>query len=279
MAPLLGRKYRLTFGRPGTQGRVVTGLNVSFDIEKTTSSKANSATITVYNLNAESRAALEDPESVITLEAGYESQFGIVFTGNDLIVQTRKVGVDNETTIKSKDGGKQIAETHVNLDVPAGEGLEETVNKIVRHYKDVTGRPVELKKLPRKKAARAKALSKSAAKLLDELLAPEGYEWSIQDGEFRVTKITEGSEETVYILSPQSGLIGSPEKTRFRLPNMDKDSDGISFTCLLNPHITPLRRVQLASENIRGIYKITSVKYRGDFSGSDWYCEAEGIPV
>lgn len=279
MALLLGRKYRLTFGKPGARGRVVSGLDLSFDVEKTTEYKPNTATITVYNLSRENRSALEESDVQITLEAGYEGQFGIIFVGNDLLVQTRKLGVDYETTIKSRDGGVQISDTAINLEIPAGELLEDTIRAGVKVWDKGMGREVELKKLPKKKAKKAKSISKPVAEMLNLLLEPEGFEWSIQDGEFRVVEKTKGSEETVYVLGSNSGLIGSPEKTKFKLPGEKTDIDGISFTCLLNPQVTPLRRVKLEGLNVKGLYKITRVRYVGDIRGSDWYCRAEGIPL
>lgn len=279
MPQLLGRKYRLIFGKPGKQGRVVTGLDVSFECEKTTEAKPNTGNITIYNLSRENRALIEEPETMVTLEAGYEDSMGIIFVGNDLLVQTIKKGVDFETIIRSKDGGKQVAETHVNIDIPEGETMEQSVRKIVKKFNDVTGRNVELAQLPKKKAAKSRLVSKSAKEALTEILEPEGYQWSIQNGEFRVVPLEQGSTETVYVLSSSSGLIGSPEKTRFRLPGKDKDTDGITFTCLMNSEITPLRRVKLESLNIRGIYKVMKVVYRGDYKGTDWYCQVEGIPL
>lgn len=279
MTQLLGRKYRLTFGKPGAKGKAVTGLDVNFTVEKTTEFKPNTATITVYNLSKENRAALEESDIQITLEAGYEGQFGIIFLGNDLIVQTRKIGVDYETTIRSRDGGKEISDTPINLEIPGGEFLEDSVREVVKVWDKTLGREVELKKLPKKKAKKSKAISKPVAEVLNLLLEPEGFEWSIQDGEFRVVEKTKGSDETVFVLGPTSGLIGSPERTKFRLPGDKTDTEGISFTCLLNPQVTPLRRVKLEGLSVKGIYKITRVRYVGDLKGNDWYCHAEGIPL
>lgn len=276
---LLGRKYRLIFGKPGAQGKTITGLDITFDVEKTTEAKPNTATVTVYNLSQESRAALEEPGTLITLEAGYEGQMGIIFVGNDLIVQTVKQGVDFVTTIKSKDGGEQVAETSVELDVAEGEEIEATVRKIVSKFDQITGRTSEFSQLPKKKSPRSYSLMKPAKEALTELLAPEEFQWSIQNGEFRVVHKDKASTETIFILGPRSGLIGSPEKTRFKLLGEEKDTEGISFTCLLNPEVTPLRRVQLNAASIKGMYKVTKVVYRGDYRGSDWYCVAEGVPL
>ena len=279
MTQLLGRKYKLTFGKPGREAKVVTGLDISFDIERTTEAKPNTGTINVFNLSRENRAALEDSEAQVILEAGYEGQMGIIFTGNDLIVQTIKRGVDYETVIRARDGGKELTETQVTIDVPEGEAFDDTVKNVLKQYTKITGRKVDLSKLPKTAAARNKIISKQAAVVLSELLDPEGYEWSIQNGEFRVVPVTQGSDETVYILGPSSGLISSPEKTRLRLPHAQEDTDGISFTCLMNSQVTPLRRVQLAASSIKGIYKVTRVTYRGDLKGQDWYCNAEGVPL
>lgn len=78
---------------------------------------------------------------------------------------------------------------------------------------------------------------------LDKVLAGTGYTWSIQDEQIILLSEAEVSgQEYVPLLTPSSGLIGSPE---FGAPLVKGGSPQLHFRSLLNANIKPGAKVQV----------------------------------
>ncbi len=109
-------------------------------------------------------------------------------------------------------------------------------------------------------------LSGPAMRELGRLLKRAGLEHSIQDGEIQVTKIAAALEGIAVVLSPETGLLGSPEIA----------STGIvKVKALLQTDIFPGRKVSLRSASLTGFYRVEKVTYVGDIAGKDWMVEIE----
>lgn len=269
MADLFNRTYRLRFGQPGAPGREIRNLRVAFTVEKSSDSGANSAVIQVWNLAKESVSELERPGCTVSLEAGYQTKFGMVFKGNDLLVNQRRELPDVITEIRSSDGGTQLRLQTVAIGFEPGAAIKDVVSQIVKSFTDVTTSGLDLEKVELGKFSQGLVATGPAKKILDDILTPRGFQWSIQDGEVRIVAEESTSQDTMFVVSAKSGLIGSPMRTR------TEDKNGITFTALLNSGFRPYRKVKLESENITGIYKIDKVSHRGDSWSGDWYSIVE----
>ncbi|MEI6806470.1 MAG: hypothetical protein WCK49_08200 [Myxococcaceae bacterium] len=61
----------------------ISGLDISFFVEKTLTQEANTAEIKIYNLNAVNRKTLRDQQHIpVLLKAGYENSVGLLFKGD-----------------------------------------------------------------------------------------------------------------------------------------------------------------------------------------------------
>jgi hypothetical protein len=271
MGNLFNRKYRIRFGQSGSPGREINGLRIAFNVERDSDSGANSATIEIWNLAKESVVELERKDCVVTLEAGYGTDIGMVFKGNDILLNQRRELPDVITEIRAGDGGKQIRTQVASIGFEPGALIKDVIKSLVDTFNDVTKSNIDINKLDLGKFSQGFVANGRTKKLLDDILKPRGYQWSIQDGEVRIIQETATSDEMMFVISAKSGLIGSPTKTK------NEEKTGLNFTTLLNAGLRPYRRVKLESENVTGIYKIDKVVHRGDSWSGDWITLVECV--
>ncbi len=104
---------------------------------------------------------------------------------------------------------------------------------------------------------------------LNELFTGEDAVWSIQDGAFHLVATGQLAPGNVPVISAQTGMIGSPERT-------DK---GIKVTTKLDAMIRPGGGIQVNSRLMSGLYRVTKVAHEGEKLGPTWQTEAVGVPV
>lgn len=75
------RAYQFSAGQAGAAGFAITQLHINFSVEKADVSSPNTAKIALWNLNPEHKAALEEKDCIVTLNAGYEGNTPMVLTG------------------------------------------------------------------------------------------------------------------------------------------------------------------------------------------------------
>jgi hypothetical protein len=269
MSSLFNRQYRLRFGQVGSTGREIRKLRIAFSIERDSGSGANSGTIQIWNLAKESVSELERPGCQVFLEAGYDSKIGVVFKGNDLLLNQRRDLPDVVTEIRASDGGVQLRQQTIAIGFEPGSAVKDVVQQLINSFQDVTRSTIDIQKVDLGKFSQGFVATGPVKKILDDILIPRGYQWSIQDGEVRVIEESKTAQDTMIVVSPTSGLIGSPMRTR------TEEKSGVQFTSLLSSAFRPYRKVKLESDFITGIYKIDKVTHRGDSWSGDWYSIVE----
>jgi hypothetical protein len=104
--------------------------------------------------------------------------------------------------------------------------------------------------------------------ILKNLLGGVGLDYSVQDGEIRISGDGSLDSSEVVVVSPETGLIETPAQTK----------DGIAFRILMEPRIRPGTILQVDSEDVKGIYIAQDVTHDGDNWGQNWYTNVEAIP-
>ena len=142
---LYNRVAELQVGLPGGEGRVFRGLRISFEIEKTSNSSANTSKIKIYNLNANSRAFMEQEGLIARLNVGYEPLQGQGFTeilaiGDVAKAYSERKIPDWTTMIEMGDGETALSETAINKNFDAGTSLQTIIEDISSSF----GKPVSL---------------------------------------------------------------------------------------------------------------------------------------
>jgi hypothetical protein len=107
-----------------------------------------------------------------------------------------------------------------------------------------------------------------------------GLSWSIQNGVLQIKKNGDAMSTQVYLLSSDTGMIGSPEKVAV------KDSEdssvtrtGWDVTFFLNGAIDVNDYVKLVSRDVTGYFYVYSIQIAGDNISGDWTCKARLLEI
>lgn len=276
---LFGRRYRLQIfvDRPGAQSDVtIDSLNVQFTIKRSLSNKTpNRADIVVMNLSEDTRRSLHAERNVyIHLEAGYDGLgMSLIFRGDLAEAWSAQEGTEWTTTLSSEDGGKKKRSARVNVAYAAGTSAQRIISDLAGRLDLGVGNALikaAAAKLGRSNSATVnKGLSASGDVIgqLDRVLASCGLDWSVQDGELQVLDSPYAAlPDTPLLLTPTTGLIGSPELGKQQL---------VKARALIIPGLHPGRRVEVRSRYVTGIYRIDTITYRGEAHGAPWDADLE----
>ena len=264
MALLWKRNIAITFGPKGGEGIKVVALRASFELEKTSESSANTAKITIYNLNENHRGLLQNEENVlIILEVGYGEELGQLFIGDVTKVSIMKKGPDWVTSIEAGDGDQGLKDATLDKSYKAGVSLKTVVDDAIKSIKStgaiVTG---TIKGLKEEISQNGFSVSGLAQSVIDDITKKQGLEWSVQDNELNIIPVDEDTGENAMVLTSTTGLVGSPIRRE----------KGIEFMSLITSvEARPGRAVKIESRDITGFFKLRKVTFVGDTDGNAWY--------
>lgn len=275
------------------------GLRFSFSVVRTSTAQPPKMELTITNLGSKSRGTLDglfdvlDPAVDIQIAAGYKRRFGtgggrLIFQGQAYRLEHKRQRVDWQTTISSQDG-RSIYQKALNEVIGPGASA-------LRVFQMMTA------------AGGARLNPKDAAKVFahpgDPITVYDGgftmggqwrdemeafarthrFEFSVDGGELRMWRIDDVLAEKAIVLTPKSGLIGSPVST---------ENGGIRVKSLLQPEIRPGRQIFVSTDTERdvvslairakatgdGFYRVHTVRHTGDTTSGAWYSETEAQPV
>ncbi|MCT8349741.1 hypothetical protein LGZ99_21700 [Photorhabdus temperata] len=255
-----GRQIKLTIGNT-KESIEITNLRVTFEVSKTITSEPNPATIRVYNLNQSHRNLITSKTyNKASLAVGYD-ELRVIYTGDIIEAITVHDDLDFIIELTCGDGYEAYTGALVNKTLKAGAtdaDILSVATKSMKVDKGVVDLPKD-RQLPR-----GKVLTGNARDIMHKIARNNGANWSVQDGNMIVlpkNKVLTDNEG--FVLSQETGMIGSPEKT----------DDGLQITCLCNPalRIGSLVRIKSIIPEYNGDYKITELEHTGDFMSDDWH--------
>ncbi len=253
---------------------VIENCRIEFDIEHNLKKHPNSCVIKITNLNEATRSLFKSSPLKIALEAGYADSAALLFSGDVTFALSSLDGPNWVTTIEGGDGYRVIANATVNKSYKEGT----TKGSIMKEAFDRIGSalPDNIKNsaIYNEVIQGGIALSGNVIPEMDKLLKPNGYSMSIQDGKPMILQEDETVGDT-YTLGEAEGMIGSPE---FGKPSKKGRPPDVRLRCLLHPKIRPGHDVEINSHELKGTFKVKSVKHRGDTHGGDWVTEVEIAP-
>lgn len=288
---LFNRAYAVNLGPPkqttalqyGTIGTNPAPLRVKFEVEKTIfGASPNHTKLELYNLSTESRSAIKKGY-LVELLAGYSTLknksplIGTIFTGNVFMAKSDRSGPEIITTLECLDGGSSI--TYATLDKSYGPGatLVQILTDIATAMSVTTdSNPAGMNAgvavgIPNQIYNNGFICKGPCKDSLNNLLQPQGLEWSIQNGNLNIIPKTAYDGNTAEVVSMETGMIGVPSLNEYF----------VQFTSLLNPRLAPGALVQLISTNtlLNGYYKIRKAKYTGDSHENNWQVACEAVPM
>lgn len=270
-----------------------TGLKLEFHIKKTGDLQPNEGTITLINLNKDSREFLKKKHLIITLEAGYKySDFGLIFKGttefsdstlgstsikgkNSVNITHAKDETDWRTDIQAKDAIKQKRNVIVSKSYSSGTNNKTILNDII---KEITGKGMTkkgygltkgvIKELVEYKFNHGRTLSGTAMDILKKFSAENNVSAFVDDGVINVIGNNSPVSDTAIVLDSTTSLIGSPQPTEA----------GYIFKSLLLPQVKPRSLLKVKSIDSNGYFIVTNINFTGDSESESWYSEMEAIP-
>ena len=275
MERLFKRNVAVTFGSKQTgEAMQFDSLRVIFQVEKNSESNANTAKISVFNLSAQGRALAERKQAVAILQAGYGERLQQLFYGDITRAYISRQGPDWVTTIECGDGSAALRSVHIDKSYAPGTDLKQVIRDVAQSFVD-QGKVVmgSLLGIRSEKTQTGVSLSGSSQKHLDDLAARQGLEWSIQDNTLQVLPKDRDSGLEAVLLTPRTGLIGSPVKREVA------GGLGVEFKALIQAKLVPGRLVRIESRQVDGAYKIQSVTFAGDTHGQAFYAQAKAVAI
>lgn len=250
-------------GPPGGTGILFTEEYMSGSVKTFKGSKPNECTHTIHNLSDATIAQLEAPNQTLQIKAG-TTFVGEIFKGQ---ITSRGVVTKNDipnrtTTITAKDGRRIYRDTQVSRAYPPNT----TVQSVVQDLLTLSGLPVGTGSVyPTDSFPAGWAHQGLWRQALTEILAPRGFYFTIQGGVIYVLNEASTAPGNVPLLSPSTGLIGSPTRTK----------QGCNVASVLNSAIIAGRGIQVQSQFFNGLYRCAVVEHRYDTDGLMWRTDAQ----
>lgn len=299
---LFNRVASLVIGEEGGKGKELAGLRFSFSIQKGSTKTPNQCSVKVWNATPGTRALIETIGNVLILKAGYAEDVGAttIFSGNVTRSLTVREGPDWITELELQDGFMEFRDAKVSLAFGKGATVSQVLSAISKKF----GLPV--RPLPadvaKKQYPAGFAFVGRVRDAMDKVCEYGGLEWSIQNREIQVIKKGGVFKQKAYLLSPDTGLMGSPmlesktmtEKAAAKegitatqpgvrkTTERDKDGEvqevlqvfGYKVKTLLQPLIEPGGYVQVTSKSINGeFFRVEELTHTGDTHGNEWHTE------
>lgn len=281
------RQYRLAAGQAGSTGFEIGGttlsqpipLHINFALQKTDLETPNTGKVTVWNLNPEHLAALNEKNCVLSLRAGYGNTLKLIFAGVISFVSTTSEDADEKTEIEVVDNLIEIRDTYVSL------SYEGKVNwkTIIDDTASQMGVAVSYSYNAGEKfidVSNGYSYVGQAKNVLTKGCDCCGLTWSLQNGVLQVKCPDDVMSKEVYVLSATTGLLGKPSKVVISHDEAtDKSELGWDVTYLLNGAINIDDYVKLESKEVEGYFRVYSLDIQGDNISGDWICTARLLEV
>lgn len=290
MADLFGRRCRVVVATPsaedfrsttfdelevnggeGTDGE--SGLRVAFKIERSDGKEPNKSEVTISNLSPDTRGKLQKKGVKVTLEAGYDATGLARIARFDVrTIDHVRNGADWDTKFKGGDGERAWRFARVSESFAANTGAGDVLDYLANASGLQVGNVPNVVGNLLVRYDHGYVVSGKWKDEMDRLVKSIGYVWSVQDETLQVLLPGQPSTASVPFISPDSGLIGSPE---FGTPEKKGKPALVKFKSLLMPTL-PGARVRLKSERYDGHVRIKKCETAGDTHGGDWYVTIQG---
>ena len=271
-------------------------LHISFAVEKDTTTESNKAKLEMYNLSEATRKKIEVADTEVEIYAGYERAGGAVlaFRGTVTYGLTRDAGTECVTSLELADGTIALRDSYCSLSYAPNTSAKTIIQRCANEmgvpvvYGDDVGELESYKN--------GYSFIGQAKDALTEICNALGLSWSIQNNILNVILAGGTSTNRGLVFSPQSGLVGVPErivqaeyksnksnpkKTQKQKAKKEKPRKkaGWKINTLLVPSVNPADMVKVESKWITGWFRVEKVSHRGEYNGANWGTTMELIEV
>lgn len=258
------------------------GFRISFRIEKVKEFTPGPVSISLYNLGPLSRAVFRK-DNLVTVQAGYGDNAGLIFKGTILRVRTRKQNTDYVTEVEAGDGIFATQNSYVDLSFKTAMPAQAVLASLVGVMQTAgvsQGQILAPTALP---YASGLVVSGRTVDRIKEVCEKNNLEFSIQDGMVYILPrgipkialpviLATGNSPGVANTMPNTGLIGIPE---IRETGSLTEPSRISLKSLLNYNIGVFSPLTVFSKFVNGPFTALKVVHIGDTWTGPWYTEIE----
>jgi len=270
------RQYRLSAGAAGGAGFEIGDgdmpLHISFSFQKTDLNAQNTGKVSIWNLNDQHVAELNKDDCVLSLKAGYGTVMSLIFTGLVTHATTELDGADRCTALEVVDNRIEIRDTYVSLSY-SGNVSTKTIIQDAGNQMGVAvsfSYNAEFFDFPNGFSFVGPAID-----VLTKSCDSSGLSWSIQNGILQIKKTDDVMSKEVYVLSPDTGLLGIPKQVVVSDDKGKKEAQhGWDVAYLLNGAINIDDYVKLESKYVTGFFRVYSLELDGDNVEGSWQCKA-----
>lgn len=288
MSALFRRQVRVLLAVPlssnlsqvSAQVTEIKDLRVVFKVQKALVKDPNTCELKIYNLSGSTRSQLPGTGAKVVVQAGYEGTLAQIFIGDARTIEHTREGADWVTTIRCGDGERALQFARVNTSFGVGAQVSDVITTIGKATKLDVGNlaSVAASVPPSDQYTQGYVAHGSAVKELEKALAKAGYELSIQDGAILALAPGESTTEEVIELSPETGLVGSPEMAsgeKKEGKNKAPSRPVLKAKSLLQAGFGCGRKVKVISRNHSGLFRVVKLEHSGDTFGGDFYSSLE----
>lgn len=267
----------------GSKRYDMANLYFTFEVPFKDSEELGTATITAHNLSESTRKSIKKG-TVIILNAGYEGDVGVIFTGKASRVVNKKDSTEWVTTITAAEALEEWLSNEVNKTYVAGSKASTIIKDLLNLFGLEVG-TVELvvdKEYPRGKLCQGKIKD-----VLTEIVTLDcKSRFLIRNGTVTINDPAKGLDMG-YVLSPSTGLLRATEETEdtettTNQTTIDTGEEAEETTykrnCLLNYHLGPADVIKISSTSLNGKFLLKAGTHKGSPDG-DWVTEIEVKPA
>jgi len=234
---LYGRKCRIYVVNKENDAWEVSNLRCTFTIEKSKLPTINDAEVSIYNLTADTELSLIKEGNRLVIEAGYEGiidtesgqqaetkQYGKVFDGEIVqVLWDREDNVNNKLTLISLDGDSFLNLGFINKTASSEMDQKALINFILTQRTIPTEKTAMKKQteigrissqLSTQKLPRGKVFFGRPRDYLNDIALGNSANFWVDDDKVYITKVTDDVPGEAIVLTPQNGLIGTPQQIR-----------------------------------------------------------------
>lgn len=239
--------------------------HITFDVPFDSDMTPNEVTVNIFNLSKASVGRLGKGMSV-TIQAGYEGNYGVLSRGKITKVRTFREGMDRITELKIIEGQDVTAKTAKKSETFKPWARADI---IIRKIVEMLGlRLAELKMPENKQYKKGYVVSGNLLKHLTAIATDNGASVFWKRGSLVIRSLKEPTSEFCF-LSEETGLIGSPEYFE------EEGVKGYRAKSLLQHKIYPGVLVKFQSRTPNGEYRVRKGKHINN--GSEFVTELEVV--
>lgn len=271
-------------------------LRIRFQVEQATGFRPHVAYISITNLSDRTAQKIHEEGKLVTLEAGYEDGWGVIFKGEMFQKRgnSRETPTDKVFQLTCKSGDRAYGYSVVNKTLSAGHTWRDQVDVALAALKPFGVTAGHIADLGAQTFPRARSLFGQTRDLLRTITQSTGTTWTIHNQKLDIIKSNEPIPGEAFVLNSQTGMVGMPVQTL----------GGIQVRMLLNARVRPGTRLQIdqrsilqgeldpaytnsaAATNVSypmlatdGFYKVVTCDHIGDTRGQPWYTDVSCIAL